>query len=63
MCTLEANYRTPVNCKYSLALTEAAKNQRQTNTGGLAKLMKLKFTENIRLDILNLLKVVFVKYV
>ena len=43
-----ANDKIPDNCEYPLALIQAAQNKRQTNTGGLAKL-------------LNLLKVVLVK--
>ena len=40
--TIEANDKIPGNCKYPLALIQAAQNQKQTNTGGLAKLLKLK---------------------
>ena len=40
--TIEANDKIPDNCKYPLALIQAAQNQKQTNAGGLAKLLKLK---------------------
>ena len=40
--TIEANDKIPDNCKYPLALIQAAQNQKQTNAGGLAKLFKLK---------------------
>ena len=40
--TIEANDKIPDNCKYPLALIQAAENQKQTNTGGLGKLLKLK---------------------
>ena len=33
--TLEVNDKIPNNCKYPLALIQAAQNQKQTNTGGL----------------------------
>ena len=39
--TLEANDKIPDNCKYPLALIQAAQNEKQTNTGGLTKLLKL----------------------
>ena len=31
----EANAKVPDNCKYPLALIQAAQNQKQTDTGGL----------------------------
>ena len=37
--TIQANDKIPDNFKYSLALIQAAQNQKQTNTGGLAKLL------------------------
>ena len=40
--TVEADDKVPDNCKYPLAMIEAAQNQKQTNKGGLAKLLKLK---------------------
>ena len=40
--TIEASDKIPDNCKYPLALIQAAQNQKQTNAGGLAKLLKLK---------------------
>ena len=39
---IEVNDKIQDNCKYPLALIQAAQNQKQTNTGGLAKLLKLK---------------------
>ena len=40
--TIEADDKVPDNCKYPLAMIEAAQNQKQTNTGGLSKFLKLK---------------------
>ena len=39
---IEVNDKIQDNCKYPLALIQAAQNQKQTNTRGLAKLLKLK---------------------
>ena len=39
--TIEANGKTLDNCKYLLALIQAAENQKQTNIGELLKLLKL----------------------
>ena len=49
--TKEANDKIPDNCKYPLALTQAAQNQKQTNTGGLAKLLKLKIGAKVKLTV------------
>ena len=43
--TIETNDKIPDNCKYTLALTQAAQNQKQTNTRDLAKLLKLKIVQ------------------
>ena len=40
--TIEAPDKIPENCKYTLTTIQDAQNQKQTNTGGLAKLLKLK---------------------
>ena len=40
--TIEASYKIPDNCKYLETLIQAAQNQKQTKTEGLAKLLKLK---------------------
>ena len=45
--TTEAYYETPDNFKYPLALIQAAWNQKQINTGGLAKFLKLKIGAKI----------------
>ena len=47
----EANDKIPDNCKYPLPLIEGAKNQKQTNTGGLAKLLKLKIGAKVILTV------------
>ena len=39
---IESNDKIPDNCKYPLALIQAVQNQKPKNTGGLAKLLKLK---------------------
>ena len=44
---IEADDKIPDNCKYILAAIQAAKNQKQTNTGRLAKLFKLKISANV----------------
>ena len=46
---IEGNDKITDNCKYPLALIQAAQNQKQTNTGGLAKLLKLKIGANVML--------------
>ena len=48
---IEANDKIPDNCKYPLPLIEAAKNQKQANTGGLAKLLKLKIGPKVVLTV------------
>ena len=60
LCTIEANDKFPDNCKYSLTTIQAAQNQKQTNTEGLAKLLltvifKLlsKVMLTVNLDILD----------
>ena len=40
--TIEANDKIPDNRKHTLALKQVAQNQKQTNRGGLAMLLKLK---------------------
>ena len=37
--TIEAPDKIPDNCKYTLTTIQDAQNQKQTNTGGLAKLL------------------------
>ena len=49
--TIEANDKIPANCKYPLALIQAAQNQIQTNTGALAKLLKLKTGAKVKLAV------------
>ena len=40
LCTIKADEKIPDNCKYPLALIEAAQNKKPTNTRDLAKLLK-----------------------
>ena len=47
----EANDEIPGNCKYLLTLTQGPQNQKQTNTEGLAKLLKLKIGVKIMLTV------------
>ena len=47
--TTDANDKIPDNYKYPLALIQAAQNQKQTNTGGYAKLLKLKIGAKVML--------------
>ena len=49
--TIEANDKIPYNYKYPLALIQAAQNQKQTNTGSLAKLLKLKIGPKLMLTV------------
>ena len=49
--TIGADDKIPDNCKYQLTLIEAAQNQKPTNTGGLAKLLKLKIREKVMLTV------------
>ena len=51
LCTIEADHKIPDNFKYPLAMIPAAQNQKQTNTGGLAKLLKLKIGANVMLTV------------
>ena len=56
--TTKTNDKIPNNCKYPLAFIQATQNQKQTNTGGLAKLLKLKIGANViltNIDIQDLL--------
>ena len=49
--TKEADDKIPDNCKYPLATIPAAQNQKQTNTGGLAKLLKLKIGAKVMITV------------
>ena len=49
--TIEADNKIPDNCKYPLAKILAAQNLKQTNTGGLAKLLKLKIGAKVMLTV------------
>ena len=49
--TIEADDKIPDNGKYPLAMILAAQNQKQTNTGGLAKLLKLKIGAKVMLTV------------
>ena len=49
--TVEADDKVPDNCKYPLAIIEAAQNQTQTNTGSSAKLLKLKIGAKVMLTV------------
>lgn len=48
---IEINGKIPDNCKYTVTLIQAAQNQTQTNTGGLAQLLKLKIGAELLLTI------------
>ena len=43
--TVKANGKVPDKCKYPLAFIQAAQNQKQRNTGGLAKFLKLQMVQ------------------
>ena len=49
--TIEANDKIRDYCNYPLALIKTAQNQKQTNTGGLTKLLKSKTGAKVILTI------------
>ena len=49
--TREVGDKITDNCKYPLAMILAAQNQKQANTAGLAKLLKLKIGANVMLAV------------
>ena len=49
--TIEADDKIPDNCKYQLAMILPAQNQKQTNTGGLARSLKLKIGPKVMLTV------------
>ena len=51
LCTIEANDKIPDNCKYPLALLQAAQSQKQTKTGNLTKFLKLKIGAKVMLTV------------
>ena len=48
---IEINDKISDNCKYTVTFIQAAQNQTQTNTGGLAQLLKLKVGAELLLTI------------
>ena len=48
---IETDDKIPDNFKYPLATIQAAKNQKQTKTGGLIKFLKLKISAKVMLTI------------
>ena len=48
---IEVNGKIPEHCQYSLAMTQAAHNQKQTNTGGLVKLLEFGAKVMLRVNI------------
>ena len=48
---IEADNKIPNICKYPIAMILAAQNQNQINTGGLAKLLKLKIGAKVMLTV------------
>ena len=49
--TKDANDKISFNCKYSLTLIQDVQNQKQTNTGGLAKFLQLKIDAKVMLKV------------
>ena len=49
--TVAANYKIPDNYKYSFATIQADQNQKETSTGGLTKLLKLKICATVMLTV------------
>ena len=48
---INANDKIPDNCKYPLVLIEADENQKETDTRGLVKLLKLKIGARLMLTV------------
>ena len=48
---IEANDKISDNCKFPLALIQVAQNQKQANTGNLAKLLKLTISAKVMLTV------------
>ena len=48
--TIKANDKIPDSCKYPMALIQAAQNQKETGTGGLAILLKLNNGAKVKLE-------------
>ena len=48
---IEPHNKIPDNCKYPLATIQATQNQKETNTGGLAKFLKLRIGAKIMLTV------------
>ena len=49
--TKGADDKIPDNCKYPLATIQAAQNKKQTNTGDLPQLLKLKIGAKVMLKV------------
>ena len=49
--TIKANIKFTYCCKYSLAAIQAVQNQKEANTGSLAKLLKLKTRTKVMLTV------------
>ena len=49
--TIEADDKIPDNCRYQLAMILPAQNQKQTNTGGLARSLNLKIGPKVMLKV------------
>ena len=49
--TIEADDKIPDNCKYTLTTIHAIQDQKQTNIGGLARLVKLKIGAKVMLTV------------
>ena len=49
--TIEADDKIPDNCKYTLTTIHAIQDQKQTNIGGLARLLKLKIGAKLMLTV------------
>ena len=49
--SIEAADKIPDGCSYPLYMIQAAQNQKQTNTGGLTKLLKLKIGAKVMLTV------------
>ena len=49
--TVEASDKIPNDCKYTLALIQAAQNQRQASRGNLEKFLKLNIGVKVMLTV------------
>ena len=55
--SIESNEKIQNDCKYPFSMIQAAQNQKQTNTGGLGKLLLLKIDAKTVLSSVQIFKI------